>query len=111
MFATESQACPCDGAFKRIRLALQHQHVVGLDHGIRERTGTARLVADDGRDLHLAIGEPVQIRHRLADYIGLGCDARLGDVILDVERRIEGCGSLAPLRQQAVAESEEEDAR
>ena len=75
-----------------------------------QRAGTAGLVADDGGDLDLAVGEPVQIRHRLPDHIRFRRDAGLGDVVLDVERGVEGGGTLAPLRQQAIAEGEEGDA-
>ena len=52
----------------------------------------------------------MQIRHRLPDHIGFRRDARLGDVVLDVERLVEGGGALAALRQQAVAEGQEDDA-
>ena len=104
------QARPGDGALERVGFALQHEQVVLPKRHVRERAGTAGLVADDGRDLDLAVGEPVQIRHRLPDHIRFRRDARLGDVVLDVERRVEGGSALAPLRQQAIAEGEEDDA-
>jgi len=109
MFPTELEARRGHDPLERDGLAFEEEEVVLADHRIGKRLGAALLVADESRHLDLVLGQSVEVRDGPADHFRVRPDPGLRNVVLDVERHVEGRRAPAPAGEQAVAEGEEDD--